>query len=60
VIKDPRFIEMVELIHSKKESNLYTPESEWKAWKDQSFASKKQGSLWMTFLIERIEKRINR
>jgi hypothetical protein len=60
MVKDPRFIEMVELIHSKKESNLYTPESEWKAWKDQSFASKKQGSLWMTFLIERIDKRINR
>jgi hypothetical protein len=60
VIKDPRFIEMVELIHSKKESNLYTPESEWQVWKDQSFASKKQGSLWMTFLIERIDKRINR
>jgi len=58
--QDPRFIEMVELIHSKKgDKDLYTPESEWMAWKSNRFATKKQGSPWMTFLIDRIDFRIN-
>jgi hypothetical protein len=60
VHNDPRFLEMVNLIHSKADDHqTYTPESEWMAWKDNNFASKKQVSSWLTFLVARIDHRIS-
>jgi len=61
VIEDPRFREMVDLIHSKADENQrYTPQSEWMAWKENEFASKKQVSSWLTFLVARIDHRISK
>jgi hypothetical protein len=60
VRKDSRFLEMIELIHSKADANgLYTPESEWKAWKCWDFGQKKAPSSWLTFLVNRIDKRVD-
>lgn len=59
VLQDPRFLQMVELIHSYADENgQYTPQSEWMAWKSYDSASKKNVSSWMTFLIKRIDDRI--
>jgi hypothetical protein len=56
--KDKRFIEMVSLILQKADSNgLFTPESEWKAWKGWDFGQKKLPSAWLTFLVYRLAKR---
>jgi hypothetical protein len=58
-VKDPRFLEMVALIHSKANAEgLYTPESVWTVWKGCEFAQKKIPSAWLTFLIYRMDKRI--
>ena len=57
---DQRFLEMVELIRLKADTDgFYTPESEWKAWKDWDFGQKKKPSPWLTFLVYRILKRTN-
>jgi hypothetical protein len=57
---DSRFIEMVDLISQKADSNgFYTPESVWQAWKDWEFGQKKKPSAWLTFLVYRIKKRMN-
>lgn len=59
VYHDPRFLEMVNLILSKADENQrYTPESEWMAWKPNNFATKKQVSSWLTFIVERINHRV--
>ncbi len=56
---DPRFLEMIDIIRDKANSDgLYTPESIWMAWKGWDFAQKKQPSPWITFLVLRIFKRI--
>jgi hypothetical protein len=56
---DPRFLQMVDLIHSKADDHQrYTPKSEWMAWKENEFATKKQVSSWLTFLVTRIDDRI--
>jgi hypothetical protein len=58
--KDKRLKEIVKTIEKKADSNgLYTPESEWKAWKGWDFGQKKEPSAWMTFLVHRILKRMN-
>jgi hypothetical protein len=60
VRKDSRFLEMIELIHSKADiEGFYTPESEWKAWKGWDFGQKKAPSSWLTFLVNRIDKRVD-
>ena len=57
--KDSRFIEMVRLVESKAGANgLYTPESEYKAWKGWDFGQKKIPSLWLTFIALRISERM--
>ena len=57
-VKDDRFREMVELINARADMNgLFTPESEWTAWKAWDFASKKKPSAWLTFIVYRINKR---
>jgi hypothetical protein len=56
--KDTRFARMLEVINSKADAGgLFTPESEWQAWKDWEFAGKKKPSAWLTFLVYRINKR---
>jgi len=58
-IKDPRFLDMMEVVHSKADRNgFYTPESIWTAWKGWDFAQKKVPSPWLTFLVLRIDKRL--
>ncbi len=58
-IHDRRFIDMLVVIHAKADANgLYRPESEWKAWQAWDFGQKKQPSPWLTFLVYRIDKRL--
>jgi len=57
--KDSRLLEMVTLVQSKADTGgLYTPESEYKAWKGWDFGQKKAPSLWLTFIILRMLKRM--
>jgi hypothetical protein len=61
VHKDPRFIEMVETITNQAdEEGRYTAGSMYMAWKGWSFANKKEPSPWLTFLVMRMLKRINK
>ena len=47
--------EMTEIVRAKADNQgKYTPESEWKAWKDWDFGQKKQPSRWLTFLVLRM------
>jgi len=56
---DSRMKEMVDIIRSKADGEgKYTPESEWKAWKDWDFGQKKQPSRWLTLLVLRMLRRI--
>ncbi len=56
--QDARFQEIITVLEEKADSRgLYTPESEWKAWKDWDFGQKKAPSPWLTFLTCRILKR---
>ena len=56
---DSRLKEMSDLVKSKANTEgKYTPESEWKAWKEWEFGQKKQPSRWLTFLVLRILRRI--
>jgi hypothetical protein len=49
---------MADVIRSKADSEgRYTPESEWKAWKDWDFGQKKQPSRWLTLLVLKMFKR---
>jgi len=49
---------MTGLIRGKADDQgLFTPESEWKAWKGWDFSQKKQPSAWLTFLAYRILNR---
>ena len=57
-VRDERFKDMLHEINAKaNEDGLFTPESEWTAWKGWEFAQKKVPSLWVTFLVRRIQKR---
>ena len=59
VHRDARFAEMLEILTSQAdEYGRYRPTSMYRAWKDWSFADKKEPSPWMTFLVQRILKRI--
>lgn len=50
---------MVMIITTKMDINgFYTVESVWQAWKDWDFGQKKEPSMWITFLVYRILKRI--
>jgi hypothetical protein len=56
---DQRFIEMVRLITDQADENgRYTASSMYRAWKGWSFADKGNPSPWLTFLVLRIQKRI--
>jgi hypothetical protein len=61
VHSDPRFLEMVEAITVQADGDgCYTAKSMYRAWKDWSFADKKNPSPWLTFLVLRILKRIGK
>ena len=56
---DPRFQEMVETITNQAdEQGRYTAGSMYKAWKGWSFADKKNPSPWLTFLVLRVQRRM--
>jgi hypothetical protein len=56
---DPRFQEMVEAITCQADDGgRYTASSMYRAWKGWSFADKKNSSPWLTFLVLRIQKRM--
>jgi len=58
---DARFLEMVRTITDQADQQgRYTASSMYRAWKDWSFADKKNPSPWLTFLVLRILKRIQR
>ena len=61
VHEDPRFIDMLETIFDKADENgLYTAASMYRAWKGWSFADKKTPSPWLTYLVYRVTKRVDR
>jgi hypothetical protein len=41
------------------DSGCYTAQSMYQAWKGWSFANKKNSSPWLTFLVYRIQRRVN-
>jgi hypothetical protein len=58
---DWRFLEMMRVITDQAdEQGHYTASSMYRAWKGWSFADKKNPSPWLTFLVLRILKRIQR
>jgi len=60
-ILDSRFKQMIKIIESKAtQDDKFIPESEWKAWKEWDFGQKKIPSAWLTFLVYRIRKRIDK
>jgi len=55
---DARFQDMLAVINAKADTGgLFSPESDWKVWKELGFASKNKPSPWLTFLVARINKR---
>jgi hypothetical protein len=59
VYDDPRLQEMIGAITCQAdEQGRYTAASMYRAWKDWSFANKKEPSPWLTFLVLRILKRV--
>ena len=57
---DPRFGEMLGAVTAQAdEDGRYTASSIYRAWKDWSFADKKNPSPWLTYLAMRIQRRAN-
>ncbi len=58
---DHRFRDMLSVIESKRdERGKFTPESVWTSWKGWDFDQKKEPSRWVTFVVERIHRRLER
>lgn len=58
-VRDERFTQMLSIVLDKADGEgFYTPESVWQPWKEWDFGQKKKPSLWMTFIIQRIQKRV--
>jgi hypothetical protein len=58
---DPRLSEMVAAITAQSDEwGRYTATSMYRAWNGWSFANKKHPSPWLTFLVARIRKRMQR
>jgi hypothetical protein len=52
---DPRYHQMVEVVRKMgDEKNRFVATSMYRAWKDWSFANKKEPSPWLTFLVHRV------
>lgn len=61
VRKDRRLMEMLELLRSKADAEgRFTPESIWIKWKGWEFCQKKEPSKWVTFLVHRILRRMEK
>lgn len=59
-IKDKRFKDMLNMINDKKNNDgLYTPESVWKAWSEFDFGQKNEPSMWLTYVVYNINKRVS-
>jgi len=59
VHNDRRFLEMVGAVEAHADDEgRFAPGSMYRAWKDWSFADKKQPSPWLTFLVLRIRERL--
>jgi hypothetical protein len=58
--QDARLIEMTEVMNSKADDKgRFTPESVYQAWKGWDFGQRKEPSMWLTFLIQRIIMRMD-
>lgn len=56
---DPRLEDMAHVVKSKVDGEgKFKPESEWAAWRGWDFGQKKEPSRWLTFLVLRIQKRL--
>lgn len=61
VHRDERFKEMLSVIDDKKGADgRFTPESIWTSWKGWDFDQKKVPSRWLTFCVERLQRRVER
>jgi hypothetical protein len=59
VHQDPRFKEVLAAIYEQADDeDRYTARSMYRAWKGWSFADKKTPSPWLTFLVRRIQYRV--
>ena len=54
----PEFQEMMDLVQQKAEDGRYKVESMAKMFKGFDFGQRKEPSRWITFLVQRIEKRV--
>ena len=55
---DSRFRQMLDVVTAQAdEAGRYTAGSMYRAWKGWSFADKKRPSPWLTFLVQRIQRR---
>ena len=60
VHSDSRFRQMVDTITAQADANgRYTPSSMYRHWRVWPFADKKNPSPWLTFLVLRIQKRLD-
>jgi hypothetical protein len=56
---DGRFQEMLSVIDLKRDAEgRYTPGSVWTSWKGWDFCQKKEASRWVTFVVERLHRRV--
>ena len=56
---DKRFQEMVQVITNQADdTGRYTANSMYMSWKGWSFADKKNPSPWLTFLVQRVQQRV--
>ncbi|WP_432664292.1 hypothetical protein R9X47_27660 [Wukongibacter baidiensis] len=58
-IKSRGFNEMLEFVQQRADNGKYFAESVVKSYAEFDFGQKKEPSRWITFLVNRIEKRIN-
>jgi hypothetical protein len=57
--RDPRLLEMIEVIKDQNIEGKYIPRSIWMAWKGWDFGQKKQPSRYITFIVNQILKRMD-
>ncbi|MCG7844868.1 MAG: hypothetical protein MIO90_05500 [Methanomassiliicoccales archaeon] len=59
VHRDDRFLEMLSVIDAKKNGDgRFKAESVWTSWKGWDFDQKKEPSRWVTFVVERLHRRV--